>query len=371
MQTLDKIRKLRSSRPQGGGGSRLRGIFHSWKDGDNIVRLVGEFLETKTHFIAPAPKRGERGLCQTVAFQGNEKMPQVINCLDWDVLKEEGRRGGCPICRLHAIAQQVLNDQCTDEEKKLFEKLRRDTAPRTLLKWNIIDRDDPHVLAVDDGNERKVLGFKIASIGMEAWGDIEGVFDQMGFDISDVEDGLDICVTKGHNGTRTEYSAAACIDKSTKPPSAKVTPLTAEEKQLVRHDLKQVCGKYVDAKRIMDALHEDYRDLLEVNASEDDEPAVEDAGPDEEAARKAAAAAAAASPKVVPKAAPVAPKAAKAAPKVAPSAVSAEETPAGDEEAAAATAAVAEDDGDGLAPQSSIPIRKISRTPVGRGSVGN
>jgi hypothetical protein len=281
---------------------------------------------------------------------------------------------------LHAIAQQVLNDQCTDDEKKLFEKLRRDTAPRTLLKWNIIDRDDPHVLAVDDGNERKVLGFKIASIGMEAWGDIEGVFDQMGFDISDVEDGLDICVTKGHNGTRTEYSAAACIDKSTKPPSAKVTPLTAEEKQLVRHDLKQVCGKYVDAKRIVDALHEDYRDLLEVNASEDDEPAVEDAGPDEEAARKAAAAAAAsaASPKVAPKAAPVAPKAApvapkaaKAAPKVAPAAVSAEETPADDEEAAAATAAVAEDDGDGLASQPSIPIRKISRTPVGRGSVGN
>jgi len=341
MATLDKIRKLRASRPQTGGGTRLRGIFHSWKDGDNIIRLVGEFLETKTHFIAPAPKRSERGLCQAVAFQGNEKMSPVINCLNWDVQKEEARQGGCPICRLHAIAQQVLNDDCTDDEKKLFEKLRRDTGPRTLLKWNIIDRDDPHVLSVDDGVERKVLGFKIASIGMEAWNDIEGIFDQMGFDISDVEEGLDICVNKGHNGTRVAYSAQAVIDKSTKPPSAKVTPLTEEERQLSQHDLKVICGKHVEAKRIIDALHEDYRELLEVNdSSEDDEPPVDDSGPDDEVSKPSAA-----------KKAPVQP--------------SADESPADDEEAEAAAEAAAEadDDGDGLL-SGTVPIKKVKRTPV-------
>jgi hypothetical protein len=322
MSTLDKIRKLRSSNPQG-GNAKLRGIFHTWKDGDNIVRLVGEFLETKTHFIAPAPKRGERGLCQQVAFSGNDKMPQVINCLDWDVKKEEERRGGCPICRLHAIARQVLKNECTEEERKFFDKLRQDTAPRTLLKWNILDRDDPFVLSVEDGAERKVLGFKIASVGKEAWADIDGIFDQMGFDISDVEDGIDICVTKANNGTRVAYSAKAVIDKSTKPPSAKMTPLTDEEKQLARYDLEQICGKYVEARRILDALHEDYRDLLEVNDGAGDDVSL---GVDSDEAD--------------------------------------------DAETEAAQSAVSEDDGDGLL-SGTIPTNKVRRTPVKEGSEKN
>lgn len=276
--TLEKIRKLRASRPKGGGsGSRLRGIFHQWQDGDNIIRLVGQFFETKTHFIAPAPKRGERGLCQATAFQGNDKMPQVINCLNWDTKNEEERHGNCPICRLGDIAHQVLQDECTDEEKKFFEKLRRDCNPRTQLKWNILDRDNPMVTSVDNGKEEQVLGYKIASVGMEAWDDIEGIFDQMGFDISDPEEGLDICVNKGHNGTRTAYSAQAVIDKTKKPPQAKVTPLTDEERALTLHDLKTICGKYVEAQRIMDALHEDHRELLEINTPDaDEEPPVDE-----------------------------------------------------------------------------------------------
>lgn len=333
--TLDKIRKLRASRPKGGGGSRLRGIFHQWKDGDNIVRLVGQFFETKTHFIAPAPKRGERGLCQASAFQGNDKMPQVINCLNWDTKTEEERHGNCPICRLGDLAHQVLQDECTDDEKKMFEKLRRDCNARTQLKWNILDRDDPYVLSVDNGSEQQVLGYKIASVGMEAWEDIEGIFDQMGFDISDPEEGLDICVNKGHNGTRTQYSAKAVIDKTKKPPVAKVTPLTAEESALTLHDLKTICGKYVDEQRILDALHEDYRELLEVNEVPGDEEAPEE--PDEQ------------------------------------DALPDDDTEANDAEVAAAAAAVEEDDGDdgdeggddddGLM-GGTVPAKKVTRTPV-------
>jgi hypothetical protein len=330
---LERIRKLRANRPTG-GGNRLRGIFHTWKDGDNIVRLVNEFLETKTHFIAPAPKRGERGLCQATSFQGNEKLPQVINCLNWDVKAEEEKAGGCPICRLNAIARTVLKEGCTDEEKKIFEKLRRDTSARTLLKWNILDRDDPHVLSVDDGNETKVLGFKIASVGMEAWDDIEGIFDQMGFDISHAEDGLDICVNKGHNGTRTSYSAKACIDSTQKPPVAKVTPLTAEEKALTPHELKTICGKYVDGTRIVDALHEDYRELLEVNEEEAQAAPEPDAAPE-------------------------------------PEAPAADKAPADDTTAAAANAAAADEEDEDSLLGGTIPAKKIKRTPVGAGTEKN
>ena len=267
ISTIDKIRKLRASRPTRGGGSKLKGIFHAWKDGDNIIRLQGPFLETKTHFIAPAPKRSERGLCQASAFQGEDKIPQVINCLNWDIQNEEEKVGGCPICRLGDLAHQVLKEGCPEEEKKIFEKLRRDCNPRTQLKWNILDRDNPFVLSVDNGQESQVLGYKIASIGMEAWGDIEGIFDQMGFDISDTEEGLDICVNRGHNGTRISYSAQACIDTSVRPPAAKITPLSDEERALTPNELKVICGKYVEVSRIMDALHEDYLEMLDINTA--------------------------------------------------------------------------------------------------------
>ena len=328
--TIDKIRKLRASRPSGNSGGKLKGIFHQWNDGDNILRLVGQFLETKTHFLAPAPKRGERGLCRADAFQGNEKMAQVVNCLNWDIVNEEERKGGCPICRLGNIAHQVLKEECTEEEKKIFEKLRSACNARTQLKWNILDRDDPFVLSVENGSERKVPGYKIASIGMEAWDDIEGVFDQMGFDISDPEEGLDICVNKGHNGTRVAYSAQAVIDKTKRPPVAKVTPLTPEEQALTLHDLKVICGKSVDAQKIIDSLHEDYRELLDVNPSDEVEP--------EET-----------------------PKEAKTS--VSKPVVDVDDE-AGDEESSAAAAALDEDeDEDGLMTDT-VPVKKISRNPV-------
>ena len=85
MSIADKMRKLKDRRGNEGGNrnfSNLRDIFFDWEAGDNRVRLVGEFLEVKTHFIAPAPKRGERGLCNGEAFKGDNKISQVINCIN-------------------------------------------------------------------------------------------------------------------------------------------------------------------------------------------------------------------------------------------------------------------------------------------------
>jgi len=324
---LDKVRKLKARRPQQGGG-RMQGIFHQWKDGDNIIRLVGNFLEVKTHFIAPAPKRKERGLCRADAFQGDDKLSPVINCLDWDVQKEEAKSvKTCPICKLNAIAHAIVKEKPEDEkEKETFEKLRRDANARTNLKWNIVDRDDPHVVKVDDGSEEKVLGLKIATVGMEAWDDIEGIFEQMGYDITDTEDGIDIKVTKGHNGTRTTYSAQAVIDASTKPPTAKVTALTAEERELKEHDLKSLCGKQADAQKIIDGLHEDLRELLEISVEGDEDEAE---GASEEGAKEEAA-----------------PETPKRTPAKKPAAEEAQES--NEEESDAITNAIEEEDGDGL-----------------------
>jgi hypothetical protein len=262
---LDKVRKFKATRPQQGANRHMRGIFHSWKDGDNFVRLAGEFAEVRTHFIAPAPKRSERGICGMVAFQGDEKLPQVINCPDWDIAKEEVKRvKTCPVCKLRTIALAVLHENPTDEEKAFFEGLLPTLAVRRNVKWNMIDRDDPYVLVVENGQEQKVLGFKIATIGMEAYNDIEGIFEQCGSDITDPTAGIDIKVVRGFNGTRTTYTAQACVEGL----SLKVTPFTEEEAALVLHDLKTVCGKQVDVQKVVDAMHEDLRQMLEVNVDE-------------------------------------------------------------------------------------------------------
>lgn len=266
MNTLDKVRRLKERRPQAGGSGRMRGIFHQWKDGDNTIRLAGSFLEVRTHFIAPAPKRSDRGLCRQDAFVGDNAIPQVINCLNWDAEKEEPRATKtCPICKLMEIARAILKENPTDEEKKFAELLRQAASPRPNLKWNIIDREDPYIVLTDNGKETRVLGLKIATIGMEAWKDIEGVFEQCNRDISDPKLGIDIKVTKGHNGTRTVYSAQAVLDGV----SLKVSPFTAEEAALPMHDLKALCGKSVPVQKILDALHEDLRNIYDVNTTDD------------------------------------------------------------------------------------------------------
>ena len=294
---MDKVRKFKASRPAPGGSRHMRGIFHNWKDGDNFLRLAGEFTEVRTHFIAPAKARGERGICRQDAFEkGENAIPQVINCPDWDIAREEVKKvKTCPVCKLRAIALAVLHENPTADEKAFFEALLPTLAARRNVKWNIVDRDDPYVLVVENGQEQKVLGFKIATIGMEAYNDIEGIFEQCGVDITDPKTGIDIKVVKGFNGTRTSYTAQACVEGLT----LKVTPFTDEESAMVMHDLKTICGKQVDVNKVMDAMHEDLRQFLDVQVDEavvEEVSAAEEAAVEEAAAEEAAAPAAPAAP---------------------------------------------------------------------------
>ena len=317
MSVLDRLSKQQASRPQNNGG-RVKGIFHQWKDGSNDIRLAGEFVEVRTHFIAPAPKRNDRGLCMPNAFQGDDKLPQVINCLNWDIATERPKKDKtCPICKLNAIARAVLADKPADAEKKFFEDLRAATRATTTLKWNVIDRNDPMIVAVNDGKESQVLGFKICSIGPEAAADIFGIFKQVGYDINDPDKGIDIEVMR-EQGKRTTYSARAVISGT----SLKVSPFTAEEKALVLHDLKMWCGKMVDANKIVDALYDDLREVISLNINEgsDDtgttDSAVDGEVEDIQVPATVVKQAPAPAPKPVVKA-PAAPAAAKTAPVVA------------------------------------------------------
>jgi hypothetical protein len=349
MGTFDKVKKFSASRPRYGGGSSARGIFHTFKTGDNIVRLVGEFIEVKTHFIAPMKSRGDRGLCISDAFEGEDKLPQVCNCPDWDIENEKPRAvKTCPICALYRSYRELQRKPgIPADEKARYEELAGKCAPRTALKWNILDRDDPYIVEATDKGERKVLGYKIATVGMEAWNDIEGIFTQCGFDISDVNGGIDINICRTE-GKKTSYAARAILEGG----SVKKTPLTEEEKALQLHDLKRLCGKQTDPLSIRDALHSDLMEDLEKAGGltvAGEEGAEEEAAAPAPAPKKAAA----------PVAAPAAPAKAAAftstktpAPAAAPKAAPAKAAPApaaedesapwdGEEAEAAAPAAAA------------------------------
>lgn len=264
---LDRLAKVQAKRPKNNFGSRVVGLYHNWKDGTNRIRLVGDFVEVHTHFIAPAPKRKDRGLCQAEAFKGDDRIPMVVNCLDWDIANEKptGKKV-CPICKLHAIAVEVLKLNPNETEKKEFELIKQATRVNASLKWNIISRDDPYVVEVDEnGKETKMLGYKIATFGREAQTDVFGIYKQIGFDIQDPEKGIDIEINKDSTGARVSYTARAVIEGM----SVKATPLTKEEKEMELHDLKIRCGRIIESEKIVDALHEDLADMLEVDSDTD------------------------------------------------------------------------------------------------------
>ena len=272
MSVLERLARVQAARPQGGAFAKIKGIYHQWKSGLNRIRLAGDFTEVRTHYIAPNPKRKDRGLCMSTAFQGEDKLPQVINCPNWDIALERPKKEKtCPICKLNAVARAVLAEKPSSEEKAFFENLRSSTRATSTLKWNVIDRDDPFVEVDNNGKIEKVLGYKISSVGPEAATDILGIFKQVGYDIQDPDKGIDIEVTRDDKGPRTTYSARAVIEGT----SLKVTPFSKEERALQLHDLKVRCGKQVAVDKIMDALHDDLRQILNVNVTDGEEADVE------------------------------------------------------------------------------------------------
>jgi hypothetical protein len=261
MDTLAKIRKLRESN-RSGNGSRKRGVFMTFEMGENIIRLVGEPIEMKNHYLGEnkMAEHDKRGLITKDA----EGIPILINCLDWDINIEEPKdEKRCPICKLNELAHGELtkeDNEMSDEDRGYLTDLRSRARARTVLKWNVIDRNNPNIIEQTDDGEKEVFGFKIANIGPEAWTDIEGIFNQMGFDISDPEKGIEICVEKKRGQTRVTYSVRAVLEDG----AVVRTPLTDEEKQVDLQDIKKICGGQADPEKLINALQEDYKELLSV-----------------------------------------------------------------------------------------------------------
>jgi hypothetical protein len=271
---LAKLRKMNDERQErqdrqskGGGYTK---VFHSWKLGVNRVRLVGDFVEVKTHYLGS--ENQTVAIMKSNAFdkKGNDKhIPMIVNCANWDMkngrFMSEG--GTCPICALNRIAKAALKNKSTngltEADIKVFEGIKSATSARTSLKWTIIDRDNPNVVKVDEtGKETSIPGFKIATITSEIQKGILDIGNQMG-DVSDIDSGVDLIVTQSKVNNKTGYTVSASFDMATK--SLKVTPLTAEERAMAKVDLDSICGKPTDRTLLIENLAQDYRELLESN----------------------------------------------------------------------------------------------------------
>lgn len=280
MNSYEKMKTMnenRAKRFSGKSFSRYDNIFYTFEDGDNIIRLVGVFKKVKTHFIAPA-KGNKQGTCISDVFV-NKKLAKVVNCPDWDNEKErdvEPSERKCPICKMHWAARKELKERALEiniERKKYLESIQTRTRPSISFKWNIIDRRDPYIYKTEDCVKTKMKGFKIVNLSMEAWKDLENIFNQLSIDIADEEKGIDIDVVKGHNGIRTTYKVQAVMEGM----KVKETPLTEEELEMEKHDLKRITSKKTDADILTDNLVKDLKEYyLSLNEPKKDYNMFED-----------------------------------------------------------------------------------------------
>ncbi len=259
MSMLDKFesRFNGNSSPLGG----VKDVFFKFKTGVNRIRLVGDMVESRAHYLAGNSKRGNRGLCPPMAFEGDEKIFSAMNCPDWDASTETKRtEKTCPICQLQNIAQRALaSGKLNDATKAFYEELKQNSKEMTSFKVNIIDRDDPYITVVENGTETKQKGLKIASLTYTVAKKIYELSRNLGFGIENADKGIDIEVVRTDTNGKTSYDVRPVFEGI----QAKVTPLTAEERSYQIHDLVAICSREVDVDKTRAALHGDLISLLD------------------------------------------------------------------------------------------------------------
>lgn len=246
--------------------NKIDGVFHTFKDGSNQIRMLGTYMKVQTHYIDATGKK--EGACKKSSFTqeaGDNRIQKVINCPDWDIETESWKSKEeltCPLCAIRRkIYEYMKENNITDENaKKKYMALINKVSVTEAYKTNIIDRNDPYVVEHTEGGEVKKIGAKIATITRGAWKLLEPMFGKFKRDLADVEKGIDIDIVKGSNGIRTEYKVEPVLDDDLRP---LVTPLNDEEKALKLNDLKVICGKQTDVNKVLVNLQDDMADIYE------------------------------------------------------------------------------------------------------------
>ena len=260
MSILDKFGNRFNDKSSPTGNAK--DVFFKFKTGTNRIRLVGDMVECRAHYLAGNSKRGNRGLCPPMAFEGDNKIFSAINCVDWDVHTEQKKATKtCPICQLLLIAQRALSSgKLNDSTKAFYNELKQNAREMTSFKVNIIDRDDPYITILDNGTERKEKGLKIASLTYTVAKKIYELSTKIKFGIENPDRGIDIEVIRSDTNGKTSYDVRPIFDSDLK---ICVSPLTEEERNYPLHDIIALGEREPDIATVRAALHGDLISLLD------------------------------------------------------------------------------------------------------------
>lgn len=257
---LDHLKKIKeeqakaAARRNGASNNVNRSIWHNWRSGDQIVRFVGDFIITKTYWL-PKSNFNPIALFPESAFEGENAIPKIMNCSNWNIDEEKFEENGDVLFLLNKIARDVLKcaSSLDEDTKTKFDYLKKRTDPNTYYRWNIIDRDEP---TDDQGNVKE---YQIASIGYELFESLLSIHDDyQPSSFTSIDEGIDIKVTKADNNGRTKYRAAPVLKRG----SISVTPLTDEEKAWQINNLKEICGRQIDQDLVFSKLLPEWQDLI-------------------------------------------------------------------------------------------------------------
>ncbi len=264
MGMLERIKDVQKRNEEQAAKSSGGSIsYMSWKDGDQVVRFCGEWIETRIVWLTKN-NYNPTELFDASAFEGDDRIPKILNTPNWDIATETEKDGGCVIAKLNEIARKILKESDIDTEtKEKFTALRDKTNYSTNYKWLVLDRANPK-------NDKGDLTYKIATVGKGLFKSLASFADDYDpMDFTSDKNGVDMKVSKTKGSSRVEYSAGACL----KGASVLVSPLTADELAIERPDLNVVCGKQTDQDLLRSKLLPEWQDLLSLyekdNASTD------------------------------------------------------------------------------------------------------
>ena len=221
---------------------------------EHVVRIVGDFISIRNHWIGESKFGQDVALLNSSAFKGENKLPMTVACGNWDVETESEDPDGdaCPICRLGRNADAILKKhgkELDETDKNIFKAIRRKCSVKCLYLFKVIDRDNPYV---DEEKTRK--GYKILKAPEKLLKAILELSDKMnGIGITSPDEGIDIIikkVTSDVNKNDVTYSALPVMDGV----KVKQTPLTDEEKEFRDLELIKFAGKPVDKARFEEEL---------------------------------------------------------------------------------------------------------------------
>ena len=242
--------------------------FYRWKDGDNVVRLVGEPIMVRTYYL-PKSSYNATELFNPDAFNkdANEHaLPKVINCPDWNIAERKFENNGDVLRALNKIANEMLKigkeNGLASAQLKKWQGVRNKTMPTLQYKWLCFDRDMPYV--VEDGRikePKELTGYQIITLSRTLFEMVIAAQESYGEDdIFDVQKGCDLVFKKSID-SKTKKAVWAVNLKMNGRRVAE-TPFTDEEKALEMPNLLELSGRQIPNQLIMNNLLGEYAEMI-------------------------------------------------------------------------------------------------------------